>query len=478
MANVFHNCGVALSYDLSQLYNELGYSGHRGREACGIAAIGNDGIDVIKWLGTPQTFDLADMSRLLGYNKPYAFMGHVRYATRGGKGPEALLDAAHPHTLDGHVEIYGNHVIVRNATSAMVHNGQINAKYLDGIDKALLERCDTLGALDYMVRRGQHSFVENIPHAFTVIYADQRGIIAARDKRGVRSGFFGIDKNGKATIASENIVLQKTGARHITPMTRGNIYYFDRNGQMKELKTGLAEKTQPRHCSFEWLYISDTDSDWENLPVNGLREEMGVELAKEFPFSEKKSVIVTYAPRCAATAAYAYARELDYPFERIFYKLSHIRSFQGSNSHERKQSIGENLFRDKSKNVRGATVVIVDDSGVRGNVRSRLRELMSDSGAAETIYLCYTPIMCPIIDGVERGCDSGVDLPSDNPESNYISRVLEGSVWRNKAPEEFAHDDIPTFFLSLEGSHRAFERLGLSREDRCSYCYGGIGPED
>ena len=86
--------------------------------------------------------------------------------------------------------------------------------------------------------------------------------------------------------------------------------------------------------------------------------------------------------------------------------------------------------------------------------------------------------MCPIIDGEGRGCNWGVDLPSNNSEGNFISRVFENGMWRNKTPEEFAHDELPTYFLSLEGSHRAFERLGLSREDRCSYCYGGIGPED
>lgn len=478
MSNVSHNCGVALSYDLSQLYNILGDMGHRGREACGIAAIGDERIDVIKWLGTPQTFDLADMSRLLSYNRPYSFFGHVRYATRGGKGPEALLDAAHPHTIDGYVEVNDNHIIVRDASSTMVHNGQIDPKYLEGTDKALLARCDTLGALEYMNRHGEQKFVESIPSAYTLIYGDQRGVLAVRDKQGVRSGFYGIDKSGKVIIASENVILQKAGARHITPMERGNIYYCERNGNIRELRTGLAEKAKRRHCSFEWEYISDTDSEWENVSVNGLRTELGLELATEHPFSDKKNIIVTYAPRCAATAAYAYARNLGYRLEHVFYKLSHIRSFQGPNADERKRSIDQNLFRDESIDIRDATLIIIDDSGVRGTVRRRLKELVKDSAVAEAIYLCYTPTMCPIIDGEERGCNSGVDLPPNNPEGNYISRVFDLNLWRNKTPEEFADDEIPTFFLSLEGSHRAFQRLGLSREDRCSYCYGGIGPED
>ena len=350
--------------------------------------------------------------------------------------------------------------------------------FRSGVDAALLDRCDTLGALEYMTRHGEQKFVESIPHAYTLVHADQRGVLAIRDRQGVRSGFFGIDKNGKVVIASENVILQKIGARHITPMERGNIYYCDRNGHIRELKTGLAAKTSRRHCSFEWKYISDNDSNWENVSVNGLRTELGVELASEFPFSEKKNVIVTYAPRCAATAANAYARELGYKLEHVFYKISHIRSFQGSNSHERQQSIGQNLFRDKSIDVKDSTLIIVDDSGIRGTVRRRLKELVADSGAAEAIYLCYTPVMCPIVDGVERGCNSGVDIPPNNPEASYISRVFEGDVWRNKTPEEFALDELPTLFLSLEGSHKAFERLGLSRNERCSYCYGGIGPED
>lgn len=468
-------CGIVVSSDLDETFNLTMAHAHRGRDTFGIAAIGNDGIDVVKWAG-PNTFDIADLSRLLSYNKPHTFIGHTRYRTTGEKERDKILESAHPHVLDGRVEFNDNHVIVRNASSAIVHNGQIDQKYLKGVDKALLEKCDTLGALDLINRKGEYKFMEDVPCAFTLAYATPNGVVVMKDRHEMKPGFYGFDTNGKTVVASENFPLQHLGVKQIMPIMRGSIYEIDRNGRIVEKQTEFSEYDKRFHCSFEHKYVMDANSSWLNVPATFLRAQMGRQLAVEHPFKDKQNVIVTYAPRCPVTAAREYAKILGYTFKDVFYKTSGTRSFIGPDETERNNSIKASLFGDSSVDVRGSTVIVIDDSGIRGIVRNRINQLLMESGAKEVIYLSYTPVMCPIVDNEQRGCYWGIDLPANNPEKNYISRVFEGGEWRNKTTEEFKSDIIPTYFLSLEGSHKAFESVGLSREKRCSYCYGGRGP--
>ena len=46
-----HNCGFCVAHSLETAYNFTESFQHRGREAAGLAAVGKDRIDVIKWKG-------------------------------------------------------------------------------------------------------------------------------------------------------------------------------------------------------------------------------------------------------------------------------------------------------------------------------------------------------------------------------------------------------------------------------------------
>ena len=109
---VRHNCGFCVGHTLHDAYSFIRSLQHRGREAAGIAAVGESGIDVIKWEGGVDRFDVTDLHKIFPSPCYPTYMAHVRYATRGRKD-QILLDA-HPHTLGGHVESRGNHILIRD----------------------------------------------------------------------------------------------------------------------------------------------------------------------------------------------------------------------------------------------------------------------------------------------------------------------------------------------------------------------------
>ena len=90
---VRHNCGFCVAHTLHDAYSFIRSLQHRGREAAGIAAVGEGRIDVIKWAGGVDRFDITDLHKIFPSPNYHTYMAHVRYATRGSK--EEILDAPH-----------------------------------------------------------------------------------------------------------------------------------------------------------------------------------------------------------------------------------------------------------------------------------------------------------------------------------------------------------------------------------------------
>jgi hypothetical protein len=72
-----HNCGLCVTHSLRNAYLFIESLQHRGREATGIAAIGNKRIDVVKWKGPVNTFDMTDLYKI--------FPSHDYHCTHDGR---------------------------------------------------------------------------------------------------------------------------------------------------------------------------------------------------------------------------------------------------------------------------------------------------------------------------------------------------------------------------------------------------------
>jgi amidophosphoribosyltransferase len=465
-----HNCGFCVAHTLHDAYSFIKSLGHRGRDAVGIAAIGSGRIDAIKWIGNTNNLDLGALVDIFPADKYHTYLAHNRYRTSSDSNPQSLLRDAHPHVIGGTYDNRGSHVIIRGAKQAIVHNGQVDPKYLYGVkDSDLRTSCDTEKVLHFYSKEGEHELIRKVPGAFSLAIADSSRpeVIVMRDMHGMKPASLGI-KDGKFSVASETVAFRENGAEYVEDLTPGTIYLLGPNGDIR--KTDIV-KNNRKLCFFEYCYVASADSLIESLPVSVVRERLSEQLAMEV--KDLGIDLVTYNPRCPKRGARRLAEILGVPFERAFYKLNGVRSFQGPTASERKSSISENLFPlpDLASIVAGKIVGDVDDSVIRGNVARRASELFRGAGAKDVYLLSYTPKIGIIgVDGVKRGCLYGVDMPpEENEEHKFIAR--------GRTDEEIAEEaGVKVRFLSFKGLEDSFRKMGRDPNTLCTFCIGGPNP--
>jgi amidophosphoribosyltransferase len=461
---VSHNCGIVVAHTLHDVYSFIASLQHRGREAAGIAAIGDGVIDVIKWAGTVNTFDLKDLYKILKSSRYHTYMAHVRYATKGKK--DRILQDAHPHVIGGTHYKMGNHLIFRDCEAAIVHNGTLLEESIGKVDRHSCKTgCDSevmLHLLNYHMSEGE--IMRTVKGSFTAAMAQKknRDIIVMRDRTGMKPGVLGW-KDGKFCVVSEDIALRKNGAVFKQDLLPGAIYYMHPDGTYDRK---IIVDPCLRRCFFEYNYLADVETSLNGVSVLNIRNHLGEILAEEHPINAD---FVTYFPRCPEAAAERYAEVLGIPLEHLFYKMRGQRSFQGSTSEERRESIDENvhLNPEVAEKLRGKKGVVIDDSTVRANNIKREVYLLKQAGI-DAVHLNYTPPLGIIgDDGQPRFCNGGgVDMTRDD---NYIAR--------GRTLEQISKEaGIQVLYISVSGMHRAFADCGLNPEELCTFCIGGPNP--
>ena len=252
-------------------------------------------------------------------------------------------------------------------------------------------------------------------------------------------------------------------------MNPGAIYYLTPEGDYT--KESLVDPS-PAYCFFEWNYITNVDSIINGVSVRRIREALGSTLAEEVCPADAD--LVTYLPRCPEVAARAYARSAGLPFESVFYKMRGERSFLGTTANERKKSIGENLhvLPGKARELQDKTIILLDDSIVRGNNSRKARQLLYEECGVKKAYLVsYTPPIGIVgEDGIPRGCTFGVDMPPDPPPGDEF-------IARGRSHEQISSEmEMPVVYISTEGMLKAFEEAGIPESSLCTYCIGGRYP--
>lgn len=462
---IHHNCGLVVAHELRNAYSLIHYLQHRGREATGIAAIG-ESIDVIKWKGPVTTFDLKDLHKIFDGSKYHTYFAHVRYATRGRK--DKILEDAHPHVIGGKVDHRGNHILIRDCDAAIIHNGQVK------LENMLEGENDTQALLRYYMKYSEQAILENISGAYTVAIADNRRkkIIVLRDRHGMKPGVLG-EKGGKSLITSEDIALRKNQADFIEDLIPGSAYYISAQGKVTRKKI---VEPEPKHCFFEYNYIANVDSVINHVSVKVVRRILGEMLAAEH--QPEGIDLVSYIPRCPEDAARTYAQKRELEFKPVFYKQRAERSFQGSDVNDRNASIQSNLGvlpqtqgSTLDEVLSGKTLYVVDDSTIRGNASKYAIQILKKAGVENIHIANYTPKIGIVgADGQPRGCEYGVDMPVDD---NFIVRDGDGNKTSENINQELG---AQVYFLSVKGMLEGFRKAGILPEHLCTYCIGGERP--
>lgn len=443
-------CGVIAIYAPKEQVATLAYFGlfalqHRGQEAAGIAVADGKTIHEHKDQGlVAQVFNPTILATLPGH----LAIGHTRYSTTGS----ATLRNVQPFLIDTQ---YG--------PLAVAHNGNlVNAAALRQL---LLQRGVGLSStsdsaiLTMMLAGAEgNSWEERIkntmPHwqgAYSLVVLIKDKAIAVRDPWGFRPLSLGRLPQGGYVAASETGALQTLGCDEIREVQPGEIVTLDARGLTSQ--QGMAPMPKLARCTFEHIYFSRPDSEWDDLSIHNVRQRLGEELWREAP---AVADVVVPVPDSSIPAAIGYARAANLPYNDGFIKNRYIgRTFIQPSNSMRRQGVALK-FNVLANNLRDKRVVVIDDSIVRGNTSGPLVKLLRKAGAREV----HMRITCPPI---QHPCFMGVDMGT-----------YEELIAHHMTPAEIsAHIGCDSLqFLSLEGMMRALNR----RVGYCNACFTGKYP--
>jgi amidophosphoribosyltransferase len=282
-----------------------------------------------------------------------------------------------------------------------------------------------------------------------------------RDPWGFRPLSVGRLPYGGHAVASETCALSTLGCVEITEVRPGEIVTL-RGAELHRHQALAAAHDQAR-CTFEFVYFSRPDSEWNGRNVHHARELLGAELAAE---SGVDADVVIPVPDSSIPAAIGYSRASGVPFNDGLIKNRYIgRTFIEPTQEIRARGVALK-FNALPENLAGKRVVMIDDSLVRGTTAGPLVKLIRDAGATEVhVRITCPPIMHP--------CHFGVDMGHDG--DLMAARLTVEEIQAHIGADSLA-------FLSLDGMMRAItvdpgdNKVNGDADGYCNACFTGRYP--
>ena len=207
-----------------------------------------------------------------------------------------------------------------------------------------------------------------------------------------------------------------------------------------------------RRCIFELIYFSRPDSEVFGESVDLVRRNLGRRLAQEHPAPSAECVFSV--PDSSNAMALGYSEQSGVKLEHGLIRNHYVgRTFISPSQSTRTEKV-----RVKYNPVRGVvdgkSVVVVDDSLVRGTTSRALIKMIREAGAKEIhLRIASSPITGP--------CYYGIDTPTRD-------ELIASAHSVEQIREHLKVDSLG--YLSLEGMHGA---LTGSATGFCDACFSG-----
>ena len=444
-------CGIYGVYSPTEDVSEMTYLGlfalqHRGQESAGIALTDGAWIDVKKGMGLVTEVFRSELPHL---DHAKIAIGHVRYATTGF----SLAANAQPLRVN-----------YAGGALALAHNGDLtNAAWI----RRDLESKGTVfqTTIDsevfvHLIARSQKATIEEriletaqkVRGAFCLTIMTENKLIGVRDPQGFRPLCIGRTEEGGWVLSSETCALDVNGASFVRDVLPGEMVVVE-NGALRSYR--FTNGQDVASCIFEYIYFARPDSIIDGQSVHAARFEMGRVLARE---SGLRGDVVISVPDSGTTAATGFAYEAGIPFAEGLIKNRYIgRTFIQPTQKQRDTAVKLKLSPVRSV-VEGKSVIMVDDSIVRGTTSGKIVRLLRNAGARE-IHVCISSP--PITDPCYYGIDTSV-------RKELISATKSLEEIREFIGADSLH------FISIEGLRTCVP--ALDPDHMCYACFNNQYP--
>ena len=448
---------------------------HRGQESAGIVTSFYDEDKERNIMPMYKDFGLV----LSVFDKPKIFkkilkgdsaIGHNRYSTSGSSKNPANIQPFRVHYKTGNIAI-GHNGNLSNAKQIRQRFREEGVLFQSTSDTELI-----LHLIAHSKEEKQLDQIMDALHqiegAYCLVMLTDDKLIAVRDPNGFRPLALG-KVDGKFCVASETCAFDIIDAEYIRDIEPGEVIVIDHeavaNDKPKSYMIPPKTGTGTSQCIFEYVYFSRPDSMVFGEMVDKIRRNLGKALAKEHPISEvvdfsasdRKPVVIS-VPDSSNTAALGYASESQKLGYDCKYDIGLIRNhYVGRTFISPGQKSREQKVRTKFNPVRGViegrSVIIVDDSIVRGTTSQLLVDMIRECNPAEIHFLVSSP---PII----SPCYYGMDFP--DPEE-LIANRFDRDI--DKMAREIGVDSLR--YLSPDGLVNAVKAANPSGHDYCTACF-------
>ncbi|MBQ2238756.1 MAG: amidophosphoribosyltransferase [Lachnospiraceae bacterium] len=324
---------------------------------------------------------------------------------------------------------------------------------------------------------GIHYAQELIEGSLTLMLLTPKGIYAARDKYGRTPVIIG-KKEDAYCLTFEDFAYRNLGYEDYKELGPGEIVVATHEG----IRTLMAPGKEMKMCTFLWVYYGYPSTSYEGISVEKMRYNCGTYMAKR---DTVKPDIVAGVPDSGIAHAIGYSNESGIPFSRPFIKYTPTwpRSFMPTIQSKRnliakmKLIPVHDLIKDKS-------LLLIDDSIVRGTQLRETTEFLYQSGAKE---VHIRPACPPLLYGCKY-----LNFSRSNSEMDLITRRviarLEGTEdVTDEVLQEYANPESPKYeqmveeirkelnFTSLQFNRLddMLESIGIPKENLCTYCWNG-----
>ncbi len=322
---------------------------------------------------------------------------------------------------------------------------------------------------------------ELIDGSMTMLLMTKDGIYAARDKWGRTPVQIG-HKDGSYCACFESFSYLNLGYQYEKELGPGEIDFVTADS-VEVLK---APNKEMRICTFLWIYYGYPASSYEGLNVEAVRYGCGFKLAeRDLRRGDLQLDCVAGVPDSGIAHAVGYSNKSGVPYARPFVKYTPTwpRSFMPPFQTKRDLIAKMKLIPIREL-VDGKSLLLIDDSIVRGTQLRETTEYLYNSGAKE---VHVRPACPPLVYGCRY-----LNFSRSNSESELITRrkiaKLEGT--KNPSTEilnDYTNPDSDRYHAMMEEVRKEMgftslhyhrlddmiEALDIDPSRLCTYCWSG-----
>ena len=418
---------------------------HRGQESAGIVAVGEGGAHGLRAMGlVGEKFGPDAIAGLPG---PTA-IGHTRYSTAGS----STLENAQPALVNfkgGHIALAHNGNLT-NATEIRAQLESIGSIFSSTMDsEVIVHRLARSNAASPELQLAEA--LDGVEGAYSLLVLINDTLLAARDPNGWRPLVMG--RLGDAIVfASETCALDIVGATIEREILPGEIVAVDAAG-IRSIQRPASPVLHK--CVFEFVYFARPDSQIFGGSVDRARRALGRQLAIEHPAPGADFVFAV--PDSSNAAALGYAEASGLRLEHALIRNHYVgRTFiqPTQQGRDAKVKVKYNPVREI---LQGKSVVMVDDSIVRGTTTKGLVALVRAAGAREV----HMRVSSPPITGP---CWYGIDTP--DRDQLIAARLTTPEIAKAIGVDTLGYISLDGMLNSVPGGPTGF----------CDACFSGNYP--